>query len=151
MTRDIPKYIAWILVVGGAFWAAWLVVPTVGALASPETWRGRDAPIILYLVCGFLVYFGWLWRTQHVPSRLRAVILWGGSLVVNSVWPSIVAFGGDEAARGVIFHTIAGLWWLFASCLSLVALIVDTALWRHKAIRLTHGCRGDVAWMESSV
>lgn len=132
----IPQWIAFALLVGGLFFAIILTVmlPVVAIIGA---W-GAAA----YFAFGYLVYYGWFWRTRHTPSKIVAMLIWLGSFVVNILpWIFILhqehwhlpALRGFQTFGALGFGFITFGWWLAASAFSIVALICEFLPRRHNA------------------
>ncbi|MFO1477142.1 MAG: hypothetical protein U1F98_10880 [Verrucomicrobiota bacterium] len=125
----MPQRIAKLLFAGGVLWAIALLCYMPG-LVIYRAWLG-----VLYVTCGFGVFFGWFWRIRHVPSRLAAIFLWVSSLAVNSLYwvYQIIQVGPSGLGiDDVLGFAILG-WQMVASVLSIVALIFDVLPQKHNA------------------
>jgi hypothetical protein len=133
----IPQIIAALLFLGGSWFALILLPFVVGLAFDPDGWSS-----CAYLICGYLVYFGWFWRAWHTPSKFFALLLWLVSFVQNSyTWIFMLHEEHWHLPHLHDFHTFGvpgfGLvvfgWWLLASVLSIVALICEFLPKRHIA------------------
>src|SRR5579862_1857124 len=117
-----PRLIARILAVIGTFWALFSV-PVIVAMFTVKlsewesAWRG-----FVYIICGYLVYFGWVGRSIRTLPKWLAVVLWLGAFVVN-LFPVV--------GMGLPTHWdswdiwLTDCWWLFAAAASLLALVFE--------------------------
>jgi hypothetical protein len=127
IVRFGPRVIAGILAcTGGLLWAA-LLAPFTLFLFSGEFSKIGAA----YIICGYLVFFGWLWRVSRTPSSLLGVVLWLTSFVVNTF--PLVFWKFMPRPSDHWDDLIAELWWLFASLVSLVALFLERTSRKDKA------------------
>lgn len=142
--NDIPRKIAgWLFVIGSP-WAILLAPIVISGLFFSQSSRGW-APfmkdIALYLLVGFGVWLGWLWRGRRKRSLSMAAAFWLFSAAYNSALFVLVVVKMRPSARTnwtqwmEIFiprdWTILYVWWwIIATLASLVALLFEFALSR---------------------
>lgn len=117
------RTMAFVLAVGATGWAAFCVLPLLIA-----GWRG-----FLMFAPGYIVTFGYYWRVAARPSRLSCRIIWGFSLLTQSVWLvwmglPLLEFGQagiDATDVGAVMAMGFVLWWFVAAAISLFGVLVD--------------------------
>src|SRR4051812_5626068 len=132
--NDVPRRIAHWLFTLGFLWAGIAVVPTILTLVSvfdrgPSLWR-----VSVYLLIGYAVWAGWLWRSrQNRPLRgFSGFLLFlaaGDSiffvfLLTKTQEPKVLFFEGDWLFLW---------WWIAATTASLAALILEFSFERKSA------------------
>lgn len=131
---DRPRSIARLLMIGGTVWAVFLAfIAFVFTLHSFTDSSGHR--LTLYLLCGYAVYFWWIYRWRRKPALLTSIIWWLGSIAVNAFWLFIAIhddtlsfrFGSDPGEWLISAWLV---WWIFASALSVIALCYELVLGR---------------------
>jgi hypothetical protein len=133
-SRDIPRRIARLLFIVGIFWALFLILPTLASIGLGFTNGSRPWLVATYLLCGFVVWGGWHWRSRQLRPLSRSLGLWLVSLVVNALF-LVVLVVTDERWAQILIHdqmAFALWWWIFASVLSLVAFAFEFRLPRYE-------------------
>jgi len=121
---DAPRWISLVLALGGLVWAVFLSVITVLSLFDVTMWGGAA-----YFLCGYAVFFWWIYRWRRIPSLRTAVIWWLGSFVVNALFFCIRGLPFHDTSNRGLDWAIIG-WWGFASAASLTAVVFEILLER---------------------
>jgi hypothetical protein len=124
--NDIPGRIARWLFTLGFFWAGIAVVPTILSLGSlldkgASLWR-----LAVYLLIGYGVWAGWLWRSRQARTLRVSAALWLFSAAWNSLFVFLLSTASQEPK--ILFFEGDSLflwWWIAATIASLVAFILE--------------------------
>ena len=120
----VPKWIAWMLLIGGLYFAVALFPVLIACIVyffHPESWC-----ILSLVVPGYLVYFGWLWRTRQTSPKRKAVWLWSISIAVNLYAIGMMAFGMIQSGDFDLGELFAvSFWWEFVTLISIIALCCE--------------------------
>ncbi|MFO0914782.1 MAG: hypothetical protein U0795_17620 [Pirellulales bacterium] len=132
--RDIPRRIARFLFIVGVFWGLVLVVPTIASIGLSFQRGFRGWIIVGYLLSGFAVWGGWLWRSRQLRSLEGSVGLWVSSFVVNAAFPVILVATQSRWPQIFLHDEMRFLlwWWILASVLSVVAGVAEFKVLRHE-------------------
>ena len=122
------------LSIGGTVWAVFLSLITLAFTFHSFT-DASGRPLALYLLCGYAVYFWWIYRWRRTPALPTSILWWLGSMTVNSFWLFVAiydesfSFHFDSDPGGWWINTWL-VWWIFASVASVIALRYEFVLER---------------------